>query len=209
LPDLATLTVFALATLALAITPGPDMALVAARSAAQGPRAGLMAVFGVMVGSAVHALLVAVGLANLFHLVPAAFDVVRLAGAAYLAFLAWRAFTGSDPALQLDRTKRAGSLAIFRQGLLTNLLNPKVALFFLAFLPQFVRPEAGPVWLQILVLAAVFNAVAFPVNGGIALGAGRLAGWLARRPGARRAQRLLLGSVFGGLALRLAWPEPR
>lgn len=211
MPDASTLALFAAACLALAVTPGPDMLLVASRSAAQGRAAGFMALAGVHTGLYGHALAAALGLSGLFLAVPYAYDAVRYAGAAYLVYLAWQAFRGggaspdtsprgTDPARQKVLAGQA-----FRQGLVTNLLNPKVALFVLALFPQFVQPDAGPVAVQILVLASVLNAIGFAVNGAVVLAASRLGTAFTGRNRFGRVPQYLLGAVFAGLAVRLAF----
>ncbi len=136
---------------------------------------------------------------------PLAYDAVRYAGAAYLLVLAWSAFrsAGAGPAAPAA-APRLPLAAVFRQGVLTNLLNPKVALFALALFPQFVKPEAGPIALQIMLLATVLNAVGLVVNGSLVLGASRLRRAAATRLRFRRAPGIALGTVFTGLALRLA-----
>ncbi len=155
--DTQTIVLFSAASLALAVTPGPDMILVAARSAAQGRLAGLVTQFGVSAGSALHAVILALGLSQLFLAIPYAYDLVRYLGAAYLLFLAWQAFTGSDSfSTQSSPDKRLSMSVIFRHGFFSNLLNPKVALFYLALFPQFLEPESGSVAVQILVLATLF-----------------------------------------------------
>src|SRR5207244_3653214 len=144
MPDFATLALFAVACLALTATPGPDMLLIASRSIGQGRAAGFATLAGIQAGTYCHALAAALGLSQLFLAVPVAYDVVRYAGAAYLLYLAWKTIR-SQPAAPApaDGSGRAPIGATFGQGLLTNLLNPKMALFVLALFPQFVRPEAG------------------------------------------------------------------
>lgn len=205
--DAATLLLFVLACVALIVTPGPDLAHIVARSLAQGRRAGMAATLGVAVGSFGHGVLGAVGIGELFRASPAAFDALRWAGAAYLAWLAWSAFMGRDETATAEARRPDTFLRILRQGALTNLLNPKVAVFYLAFVPQFIDPAAGPVWAQFLVLAAVLNLLSVAIMGTIVAFAGSAAGWVSGRPAARRLQRGLLGTVFGVLALRMAWPE--
>src|SRR3984893_18075343 len=165
MPDLSTLALFAVACLALTATPGPDMLLIASRSASQGRSAGFASLAGIQAGTYCHALAAAFGLSQLFLAVPLAYDVVRDVGAAYLLYLAWRAFrsngTAFDPSAGLPRYPVP---QMFRQGLLTNLLNPKMALFVLALFPQFMRPEAGSVALQIMALATVLNLIVFCVK---------------------------------------------
>lgn len=204
--DLSTLALFALACLALTATPGPDMLLIASRSVTQGKGSGFATLAGIQVGTYCHALAAALGLSQLFLAVPLAYDVVRYAGAAYLLYLAWKAFRSSGtrftPTIGLTRHPIG---AVFRQGLLTNLLNPKMALFVLALFPQFVRPQAGNVALQIMVLATVLNLIGIVVNGAVILTASRLGRAFAGRTRLRRLPQYLLGTVFAGLAARLAF----
>ena len=205
MPDLSTLALFAAAALALACTPGPDMMLILSRSMTQGRGAGAASMLGAQAGVYAHATAVALGLSELFRAVPLAYDAVRYAGAAYLLTLAWTAFRATGSATPLPGTVPPVSLwAVFRQGLLTNILNPKVALFSLALFPQFVKPEAGHVAVQILLLATLLNLVGLVVNGSLILGASRLGRVFVGRARFRRAPQILLGSVFTGLALRLA-----
>lgn len=210
MPDLSTLGLFAIACLALTATPGPDMLLIASRSASQGRASGLATYAGIATGTYCHALAAAFGLSQLFLAAPVAYDIVRYAGAAYLAYLAWKAFrsdgTPLAPATGLPRYSRA---RIFRQGLLTNLLNPKMALFVLALFPQFVHPETGSVAGQILVLATVLNLIGLIVNGLVILAASRIGAALSKRSRFRRAPHILLGTVFAGLAARLAFGGQR
>jgi threonine/homoserine/homoserine lactone efflux protein len=203
--DLPTFAVFAAACVALAATPGPDMLLIASRSASQGPAAGFASLAGIQVGTYCHALAAAVGLAQLFVAVPVAFDAVRYAGAAYLLLLAWQAFRATGSFVVAADSRRYGLAAMFRQGLLTNLLNPKMALFVLALLPQFVRPDAGSVVVQFIVLATLLNMIGLVVNGAIILAAGRLRRIISSSGRWQRLSQIFLGTVFAGLALRLAF----
>jgi threonine/homoserine/homoserine lactone efflux protein len=210
MPDLATLAFFAVACLALTATPGPDMLLIASRSVSQGRGAGFASLAGIQAGTYCHALAAAFGLSQLFLAVPLAYDVVRYIGAAYLLYLAWKAFrsqgTAFDPASGLPRYPAA---QMFRQGLLTNLLNPKMALFVLALFPQFVRPEAGSVASQILVLATLLNLIGLVVNGLVIVTASRIGRAFSARKRFRRVPQILLGTVFAGLAARLAFDARR
>jgi len=206
MPDISTLALFAVACLALTATPGPDMLLIASRSTSQGRASGFAALAGIQAGTYCHALAAAFGLSQLFLAVPIAYEVVRYAGAAYLLYLAWKSFrsTGTVVAPTVG-TRRFPIGVVFRQGLLTNLLNPKMALFVLALFPQVVQPSAGSVAVQIMVLATVLNLTGLTVNGAVtASGLGRLFGARGRW---RRAPQLLLGTVFAGLALRLAFDK--
>jgi threonine/homoserine/homoserine lactone efflux protein len=202
---LTTIALFAGACVALTATPGPDMLLIASRSVSQGRSAGFASLGGILVGTYCHALAAALGLSQLFLAVPMAYNVVRFAGAAYLLYLAWKTFRSQSAALSLDATMHRYPIGrIFRQGLFTNLLNPKVALFVLALFPQFVRPDAGSVALQIMTLATILNVIGFCVNGAVILMASKLSRKLTSRQRPSRLPQYLLGTVFAGLACRLA-----
>jgi threonine/homoserine/homoserine lactone efflux protein len=208
--DSYTLALFSLACLALTATPGPDMLLIASRSMAQGRSAGFATLAGIQVGTYCHALAVAFGLSQLFLLVPGAYDAVRYIGAAYLLFLAWRAFRSDGLFAPVSReSRRRPMLVVFRQGLLTNLLNPKMALFVLALFPQFIRTDTGSVALQVMTLATVLNAIGLVVNGFVIVIASRISARLIRQGSFGRWPQYLLGTVFGGLALRLAFEGKR
>src|SRR5712692_8887705 len=200
MPDLSTLALCAVACLALTATPGPDMLLIASRSASHGRAAGFASLAGIQVGTYCHALAAALGLSQLFIAVPLAYDVVRYAGAAYLLYLAWQTFRSAGTALApTSGLHRYPIGVVFRQGLLTNLLNPKMALFVLALFPQFVRPEAGSVALQIMLLATALNLIGIAVNGAVILTVSRLGrAWVGRNRPSRWPQ-LLLGTVFASL----------
>ncbi len=206
---LPTLLLFAAASFALALTPGPDMLMCLSRSVAQGRQVAFAALFGILTGCYVWAFAAAYGLAGLLALSPTAYDAVRLAGAAYLAYLAWTTFRAKDSFGTGDRVPSVPRARAYRQGLMTNLLNPKVALFFLALFPQFVDPARGGMVVQALILVSVLNLIGFAVNGAVILAASRFARFLGTRPGIARAQRWLLGTVFAGLALRLALDDRR
>ena len=210
MPDFATLALFAAAALALCATPGPDMLLIASRSVSQGKTSGFATLAGIQVGTYCHALAAALGLSQLFLVVPVAYDVVRYAGAAYLLYLAWQAFRSSGAILTpVAGGRRYPIGVVFRQGLLTNLLNPKMALFVLALFPQFVDPNAGSVAVQILLLATVLNLIGILINGAVILTASGLGRAFSARTRWRRAPQILLGTVFAGLAVKLAFDDRR
>ncbi|MDR6293913.1 threonine/homoserine/homoserine lactone efflux protein [Inquilinus ginsengisoli] len=210
MPDFATLTLFAAACLALTATPGPDMLLIASRSVSQGRAAGFASLAGIQAGTYCHALAAALGLSQLFLVVPVAYDIVRWAGAAYLLYLAWKTLRSEGTLLAPTATLTRHPVGrIFRQGLITNLLNPKMALFVLALFPQFIQPDAGPVTVQILVLATVLNLIGLGVNGVVILTASRLGRRLARGGRWQRLPQVLLATVFFGLACRLAIADRR
>lgn len=206
--DLATLLTFAAAAFALALTPGPDMLLVMTRSVAQGRVAGLVTLAGITVGCYGHALVAGLSLSGVLLIAPVMFEAIRWAGAAYLLYLGIQAFRGAGgfqpPSANAPRLPL---MRLFRQGLFTNLLNPKVALFFLALFPQFMRPDPDTAVWQALILAVVLSTAGGIVNGGIALVAGRLGEWLSQRPAFVRWQNRLLGCVFAAMALRLAFDK--
>jgi threonine/homoserine/homoserine lactone efflux protein len=201
----ATLALFSGACLALTVTPGPDMLLIASRSASQGRIAGFASLAGIQAGTYCHAMAAAFGLSQLFLAVPLAYDALRFAGAAYLLYLAWKTLRSKPQAaapLKIPHALSPGR--IFTQGLLTNILNPKMALFVLALFPQFVRLQGGNVAGQILILATVLNLIGLCVNGAVILCASHVARRLGARHQPSRWPQYLLGSVFAGLALRLA-----
>lgn len=205
MPDLATLVLFTTACAVLTATPGPDMLLIASRSISQGRAAGVLTYAGIAAGSYLQAFAAAFGLSQLFLLVPAAYDALRFLGAAYLAWLAWTTLRSPATLIAPRADQPALKLrAIFLQGMLTNLLNPKMALFMLALLPQFLKPEAGSIALQVIVLATILNLTGLVVNGAVILTAGRLGRALAARPHLATWPQRLMGAVFGALALRLA-----
>ena len=195
---------FAAASIALALAPGPDNVFVLTQSALHGPRAGLLVTLGLATGLLVHTAAVALGVAAVFESSALAFDALKFAGAAYLLYLAWGAFRAGAERLPEGATPLLGAGRLYRRGIVMNVTNPKVAIFFLAFLPQFADPVRGPVPLQVLLFGVVFIVCALGVFSAIAWGAGRLGGWLRRSPGAQVAMNRVAGAVFVGLALRLA-----
>src|SRR4029453_4636187 len=205
--DLASLALFMTATLALNLAPGPDVLYVSTRSLTQGRRAGVISALGIAVGAVVHTIAIASGLAALLRAVPLAYEIVRSAGAAYLIWLGVQALRGKAGPVSgkpLDRTSEWG---IFRQAAVKNILNPKVALFFLAFLPQFVDPERGSVALQLVVLGCLFNCSGTLVNIGVAYLAASAGRWLGPRGPCERVFRWVTACVFIGLGWRLALGE--
>ncbi len=210
--DLATLLTFTAAAFALAATPGPDMLLVMTRSVAQGRTAGFVTLAGISLGCYFHAVIAGLSLSGVLLLAPVMFDIIRWAGAAYLLYLAVQAFRGAGGFQAPEKggtASRVALMTLFRQGLLTNMLNPKVALFFLALFPQFMQPDPDTALAQALILASVLNVAGGVVNGTIVLAAGRLGAFLAARPAFVRWQNRLLGGVFAALALRLAFDARR
>lgn len=203
---LSALPFFLLACWALNIVPGPDMLYVIARSANQGRRAGLASALGIAGGCIVQTTLVALGLAGILAAVPLAYEVVKFVGAGYLIYLGIRCILSRQNMLAAQPQMEQTDLwRVFAQGVLTNVLNPKVALFFLAFLPQFTSPAYGSVPLQIVTLGMLFNISGTLVNVIVALLAGSLGSWLKRHTRASRVLNWLTGSIFIGLGVRLAF----
>ncbi len=207
MPDLSTLALFALASLALLAVPGPAVLFVVARSLEHGRRAGIVSVLGVHAGSLVHVAAAALGLSALVASSATAFAVVRYAGAAYLV---WLGVTGLRRARRAVATAAgpaspaASDARLLRQGLVVNVLNPKTAVFFLAFLPQFVEPGHGPAAVQAAVLGLCFVALGTLTDGLWALAAGGLGARLRRRPGLRRWLDRASGVVYVALGVTAA-----
>ncbi|MGH6933907.1 MAG: LysE family translocator [Dongiaceae bacterium] len=207
LPDPGTLAPFLVAALALNLTPGADMAYVIARAAGQGRAAGISSSFGIAAGSFLHSLLAAIGLSAILLHSEAAFQAIKYAGAAYLLYLAWKAVRDTGDARAGATRAPAGLWRIFFAGLLTNLLNPKVALFIMAFLPQFVAPARGNVAGQILFLGLLFNVGGTTVNLIVTQSIATAGRFVKASPRFGRLMQRLSALVFVGLALRLALSE--
>jgi threonine/homoserine/homoserine lactone efflux protein len=209
MPDATAFLAFALASLALNIVPGADMTFVAASAARGGRRVGLAAALGIAAGCFAHILAAVVGLSALIAASAEAFTLLKWLGAAYLLYMAWgllrapKAATASVPASKLT----AGQ--VFRSAALVNVLNPKVGLFFLAFLPQFVDPASGSATLAILALGLWFNFSGTLVNAIVALAAAQAAGSLRDRPAVVRLARWFAATAMAGLAAQLALSRAR
>ncbi|MGV1917572.1 LysE family translocator [Rhizobium sp. 22-785-1] len=205
MPEFPTLMLFSAAALVLTATPGPDMLLIASRSVSQGRSAGFLTYAGIAAGTYCHAIAAALGLSQLFLTVPVAYEIVRWAGCAYLLYLAVKTLRSQGAAFAPSAgLKRLSSRRIFLEGLATNILNPKMALFVLALFPQFISPDGSALILQMLILATILNGVGFVVNGAVILLGSNIR---QRLSGIRRFPKLpqyLLATVFAGLACRLA-----
>lgn len=199
------LTTFVLASALLSLAPGPDNIFVLLQSALHGRKAGLLITLGLCTGLIVHTTLVALGVAAVVMVSATAFLLLKLLGAAYLVYLAVGALRASASTLSGTRAPVLGSSQLYLRGILMNLSNPKVAIFFLAFLPQFARPEAGSMTMQLLVLGAIFIVVALVVFSLLALLAGLLATWLQQSGRALLVLNRAAALVFLGLAARLAF----
>ncbi|QLY31640.1 LysE family translocator [Nocardia huaxiensis] len=200
----------AVAALGLVLTPGPNMMYLVSRTVSQGRRAGMVSLLGVVAGFLVYLVAAAAGITAVFAMVPALYLTLKLAGAAYLLWLAWKTLRpgGISPfapqELPVDNTRR-----LFTMGFVTNLLNPKIAVMYMALIPQFVVPAHGRVWLQSLSLGAVQIVIAVSVNALIVFSAGAVAAFLSGRPLWLRAQRAVTGGMLGAMAAMVATDRAR
>jgi threonine/homoserine/homoserine lactone efflux protein len=206
-PDPARLALFIGAALLLLVVPGPAVLYVVTQSVSQGRRAGFASVAGITTGTLVHIVAATIGLSALLGSSALAFDVVKYLGAAYLIVIGVRRLAGLDREEGGAQAPRSHG-RLFRQGIVVNVLNPKTALFFLAFLPQFVDPSRGAAWAQILVLGLLFACLGFLSDGTWALVAGTLGERLRRSTRFPRVQRYVSGSVFVGLGAVAALSAP-
>jgi threonine/homoserine/homoserine lactone efflux protein len=203
-PDAGTLALFAGAAIALLVVPGPAVLYIVAQGIEQGRVAGLVSMLGIQVGALVHVAAAALGVSAILVQSALAFSVVKYAGAAYLVYLGVRRLLARER-LEASGTRPPKPLGrLFRQGIVVNVLNPKAALFFFAFLPQFVDPDAGSVGLQMAVLGLLFVAIAVVSDGMYALAAGTASGWLRGNTALLRAERWISGSVLVGLGVTTA-----
>jgi threonine/homoserine/homoserine lactone efflux protein len=201
------IVLFSLASLVLIFTPGPDIIYVLTRGVAQGRSAALAAALGFSLGNIGHTMLAVFGLSAILASSAVAFTAVKVAGGLYLVFIGWKLWT-ADPSLALGgQGEHRAARVIFRQSVLANLLNPKVAIFFLAFFPQFVRPEQGHPTLQMAILGLTFVVLTMFGFGLVALGAGALNSRLAARPSLSAWLHKGAGAILMLLGLRLLWAD--
>lgn len=201
---------FSGAAFLMVLTPGPNMVYLISRSICQGRKAGIISLLGVVSGFLVHMLAAAVGLSAVFLAIPLAFDILKWAGALYLLWLAWQAMKpGARSPFEPQALPPDSPPRLFLMGFLTNLLNPKIAVFYLSIFPQFVSPERGSVFLQSVALGTTQIVVSFSINIIIALSAASLARWFTRNPLWLAVQRYVMGGVFLALAARLAAEQRR
>jgi threonine/homoserine/homoserine lactone efflux protein len=204
IPEASVLGLFVVAALVLLLTPGPAVLYIVARSVEQGRLAGLVSALGVHVGTLVHVAAAALGLSALLVSSALAFNVVKYLGALYLIYIGVRKLMGWDQALERRALARPSLRRLFAQGVVVNVLNPKTALFFLAFLPQFVDVSRGRVGAQILVLGLIFVALGVVSDGLYAVAAGTAGEWIRRDGRVLRAERYVSGGVFVGLGITAA-----
>lgn len=194
---------FLLASALLSIAPGPDNIFVLMQSALYGKKAGVLVTLGLCTGLIVHTSAVAFGVAAIFQTSVVAFTVIKLVGAMYLLYLAWQAFQASVHRLDASVTALRSNGALYRRGIIMNITNPKVTIFFLAFLPQFTSPNHGALVSQIFLLGGLFILVSLIIFSTIAFMAGSLGNWLNTSPKAQIYLNRIAGTVFILLALKL------
>ena len=200
------LAIFFLASVALALAPGPDNIFVLSQSALNGYRGGLAVTLGLCTGLIFHTTLVALGVAAILKASVLAFSILKIIGAAYLLYLAWGAWHAAKNAV-LQQSSSLNLPQLYRRGIFMNISNPKVSIFFLAFLPQFANPDHGSVSTQIMLLGGLFMLVTLLIFGSIALLAGRLSQWLLNSERAQARLNHLASIVFAGLALKLLFTD--
>ncbi len=194
---------FTLASVLLSLAPGPDNIFVLTQSALYGKKSGVLVTLGLCTGLVVHTTAVAVGVAAIFQTSVIAFTVLKVVGAMYLLYLAWQAFRASAQSLEASGSVVRSNGALYRRGIIMNITNPKVSIFFLAFLPQFASPEHGSLAVQIFLLGGIFILVALMIFCAIAFLAGALGDWLNSSPRAQIYLNRIAGTVFVLLALKL------
>ena len=208
MPDASALALFTVAAITLLVIPGPSVLYIVTRSVDQGRAAGLASVGGIHVGTLVHVAAAALGLSALLVSSATAYNAVRWLGAAYLIWLGVRRLLARDDELsgsaKNPHASRLGLRRVFAQGVVVNVLNPKTALFFFAFLPQFVDVARGSVRLQVVVFGVAFVLLGLVSDGAYALLASTGAGWLRRRPGVAKASRVVSGGVLISLGVTTA-----
>ncbi|MCB0210469.1 MAG: LysE family translocator [Anaerolineae bacterium] len=204
MPDFSTLTLFVVAAVALIVTPGPAVLYVVARSIDQGRMAGVVSTLGIGVGTVFHVAAAALGVSALLVSSALAFNVVKYLGAAYLIYLGIRKFTVSESVTSLETVKPQKLARVFYQGIAVNVLNPKTALFFFAFLPQFVDVARGDVALQVFFLGTIFVMIGIVSDSVWAVVAGTIGRWLKGNRRFLMGQRYFAGTVFIALGITTA-----
>lgn len=204
MPDISTLFAFGLIALGMVLTPGPNMIYLVSRSICQGRQAGFISLAGVALGFVFYMLCAAFGITAFIFAIPYAYDVLRVAGAMYLLYLAWQTVKPNGrSAFQLQTLDIDSPRKLFLMGFLTNIANPKIAIMYLSLLPQFITPDHGSVLLQSMVLGSTQILISITINGLIVITAGAISLLLTRRPTWQLIQRWLMGTVLAGLAINI------
>jgi threonine/homoserine/homoserine lactone efflux protein len=202
-----TIVVFLAASIALAFAPGPDNIFVLTQSALYGRKAGFLVTIGLCTGLLVHTAAVSLGVAAIFQTSALAFNILKIVGAIYLLYLAWQAFRAGAANIDDSGVNALSLRKLYFRGVIMNITNPKVAIFFLAFLPQFADPAMGSITAQMMMFGGLFIIATFTIFGVIAWSAGFLGEWLKRSRKAQVIMNRIAGTVFIGLALRLVITE--
>jgi threonine/homoserine/homoserine lactone efflux protein len=205
--DINTIITFITASTVLAFAPGPDNIFVLTQSIVSGKSAGIKITLGLCTGLIVHTSIVTFGIAAIFQTSLLAFNILKYIGAGYLLFLSWKAFKASSSDIKINKNNKLSSWQLYRRGIIMNVTNPKVSIFFMAFLPQFANPSRGSITIQLLLLGFMFIIVTFVVFGLISQLAGIIGKWLMKTKKAERILNILAGSIFAGLAIKLAITE--
>lgn len=208
--ELGTLGAFALVSLGMVCSPGPNMIYLISRTISQGKRDGIISLLGVITGFLIYIIATMLGLSFLFELVPVMYDIIKWLGVIYLLWLAWNAIKpGASSILEPQHLAVESPKKLYVMGLMTNLLNPKIAVLYVSLLPQFMDPNSGSLLVQTAQLGTVQIFVSFAVNLLIVLFAGQVAVWVGRRPFLVKIQRWFMASVLGALAVNLAFHEKK
>ncbi|AHJ12298.1 MULTISPECIES: LysE family translocator [Sulfurospirillum] len=203
--ELQTIVMFVTASTLLALAPGPDILFVLTQSMSKGSRSGIVIALGLCSGLIFHTTAVALGVAVIFQTSALAFSLLKFVGAAYLLYLAFMAFKDASKSKLESSKSRLSLISLYKRGILMNITNPKVSIFFLAFLPQFTNPEVGNVTGQIFTLGALFMLCAFVVFTLISLLAGRVGAWFSKTKNGEKILNRVSGTIFAALAVKLAF----
>ena len=202
---LSNLLLFGLASLLMVLSPGPNMIYLISRTLSQGKKAGIISLFGVICGFLFHIFMVSFGLTAIFFAIPFAFSVVKILGVLYLLYLAYNTITTKNKIFSTEtHLKIDKPLKLFNIGLLTNVLNPKMAIFYLSFFPQFIKPENGSILGQSLQLGLLQILISFTINLLIVLSAAKMARWFSKKPIWLKIQKWFMASILTSLALKMA-----
>ncbi|MGL1886764.1 MAG: LysE family translocator [Reichenbachiella sp.] len=199
------LLLFGLASLIMVLSPGPNMIYLISRSLSQGKKAGVVSLIGVMCGFLFHILMVSFGLTAILFAVPYAFIVVKFLGVGYLLYLAYKTVTSENKIFDAEQNLKIDKpLKLFNIGLMTNVLNPKMAVFYLSFFPQFIVPEYGSILSQSFQLGIIQIVISFSINFLIVISAAKMANWFSKKPIWLRIQKWFMASILTGLAVKMA-----
>jgi len=204
---LETISLFVVASIALSLSPGPDNIFVLTQSAMNGRRAGIFVTLGLCSGLLVHTVTVSLGVASIFQSSEIAFNALKFVGAMYLLYLAWQAFRAGSANVNKAQEEHVNWKQLYMRGVVMNVTNPKVAIFFLAFLPQFAEPSIGSITVQMMAFGSLFIVTTFCIFTLVAWSAGFLGEWLKGSGKAQKIINRIAGTVFVGLAVKLAFSE--